>query len=167
MLEEFRSQTRDTPLELVSTDLTVLINASVEEAQVPNSINVVVNIGDGLENVFVDPQKMRRVLDNLLENAVDAKPNSVIITVTAERTEDKVTIRVSDTGVGISNEEMLHLFKPFHTTKRKGLGLGLAYCKRAVDAHSGTITVESEVGKGTTFTIHIPVKTRPKTINPN
>jgi len=63
----------------------------------------------------------------------------------------------SDTGEGITEEVMSGLFTPFHTTKAGGLGLGLAFCKRAVEAHGGTITVESKVNRGTTFTIIIPM----------
>ncbi len=65
-------------------------------------------------------------------------------------------IEVSDTGEGIRDEAVEDLFKPFHTTKRGGLGLGLAYCKRAVEAHGGSITVESKVGAGATFMVQLP-----------
>ena len=65
-------------------------------------------------------------------------------------------IEVSDTGEGIQDEVMGDLFKPFHTTKPGGLGLGLAYCRRAVEGHGGSISVESSVGGGTTFTVRLP-----------
>ena len=66
-------------------------------------------------------------------------------------------IEVSDTGEGIRDEVVEDLFKSFHTTKRGGLGLGLAYCKRAVEAYEDSITVESKVGAGTTFMVLFPV----------
>jgi len=68
-------------------------------------------------------------------------------------------LTVSDTGIGIPEDVIQSLFKPFHTTKEGGLGLGLYYCKRTVEAHEGTIELDSEVGAGTTFTIKIPVFT--------
>jgi len=97
------------------------------------------------------------VLDNLVGNAVEAMPEGGTLTVTAEKEEDVIVISVSDTGVGIPDEELVNLFKPFQTTKKGGLGLGLAYCKRAIEDHGGKITVESKVGEGTTFTVGLPL----------
>jgi signal transduction histidine kinase len=71
---------------------------------------------------------------------------------------DVLRIEVRDTGVGIPEEELDNLFKPFNTTKDKGMGLGLYFCKKTVDAHKGIIEVKSRVGKGTSFTIKIPFK---------
>ena len=68
-----------------------------------------------------------------------------------------VIIKVSDTGKGIPEEDVNHIFTLFFTTKHGGMGLGLAYCKRAVEAHGGSIVVESEVGVGTTFTVRLPL----------
>jgi signal transduction histidine kinase len=65
-------------------------------------------------------------------------------------------IAVSDTGSGISEDEITKLFRPFYTTKPKGLGLGLAFCMKVVEAHGGAIEVSSQVNKGTTFTIRLP-----------
>ncbi len=159
MLEELRSQTRDTPLSFRPTDLAALIRATVEEAQIPESVSVALEAGDGLEDVSLDPIQMRRVLDNLIGNAVDAMSQGGKLTVAAMKEEDGyIHITVSDNGVGISEEEKPNLFKPFHTTKPDGMGLGLTYCKRTVEAHGGIITVESTVGEGTTFTIKIPLK---------
>jgi len=78
------------------------------------------------------------------------------LTIVAVREEGQVRLKVSDTGVGIPVESRPHLYEPFNTTKSKGLGLGLAYCKRAVDLHGGKITVMSEEGRGTTFEIILP-----------
>jgi PAS domain S-box-containing protein len=158
MLEEIRSQTRDTPLSLVPTDLAALIKATVEEAHIAESVDVALEAGDSLMDVSLDPLQMRRVLDNLVGNAVDAMPDGGILRVAVERKVEEVVIEVSDTGVGISEDELSTLFKPFQSAKPGGLGLGLAFCKRAVEAHEGTITVDSKVGEGTTFTIKIPLR---------
>jgi len=158
MLEEFRNRTRDTPPHIVTVDLESLVRVAVEEAQIPGSIDVALRLGEGLEAVSLDPMKMRRVFDNLIGNAVDAMPEGGTLALSARAKDDRVVIEVSDTGVGIPEEEMGNLFKPFHTTKPSGMGLGLAYCKRAVEAHGGTITAETKVGEGTTFTVKIPVK---------
>ncbi len=166
MLDELRYQTRDSPLNIVATDLADLMSKAVEEAQIPDSVDSVLEVGEGLTRVPLDPLKIRRMLDNLIGNAVDAMPQGGRLTVTAERDDHSALIGVRDTGVGIAEEEKPNLFKPFHTTKPKGLGLGLAYCKRAVEAHGGTITAESKVGEGTTFTIRFPIRNDLKTVNP-
>jgi len=156
MLKELRSQTRDTPLSIVCFDLVELLNVTVKAIQIPESVKLDLRAEDGLEAVFLDPLKIRRVLDNLVGNALDAMPDGGVLMLEAGMAEDDVSIKISDTGVGIPEEEMSSLFKPFHTTKREGSGLGLVYCKRAVEVHGGTLTVESEVGVGTTFTVTIP-----------
>ena len=106
--------------------------------------------------MVIDPIKIQRVLDNMTKNALEAMPQGGILTLSTGIDTGKIYIKVSDTGVGIPKEKLSTLFKPFQTTKSKGLGLGLSYCKRAVEAHGGRIQVESVVGEGTTFTILIP-----------
>jgi len=162
MLGEFRSRTRDTPLKIETTDLAALLNATVKEIQLPESVKMDLRAGDGLDAVSLDPLKIRRVLDNLVVNALDAMPDGGVLMMIVGKEEDEIVMIVSDTGVGIPEEEMPNLFKSFYTTKRKGLGLGLAYCKRAVEAHGGSITVKSKVGVGTTFTVELPTRPHAK-----
>jgi len=138
--------------------LAALIRTTTGEAAIPEHVEVRLQLGAGLEAVTMDPTRVHRVLDNLITNAVEAMHESGNLTVTAEKENNRIVIKVSDTGVGIPDEVMANLFKPFQTTKKGGLGLGLAYCKRAVEDHGGTITVESKVGEGTTFTISLPLR---------
>ncbi len=84
-------------------------------------------------------------------------PDGGQLTIRSSKTEKTAFISVQDTGVGMSEETLPKLFQPLFTTKAKGIGFGLAACKRMVDAHDGSITVESEVGKGSTFTVKIPL----------
>jgi signal transduction histidine kinase len=119
-------------------------------------------------NVHGDPVQLEQVLLNLLINARQAmlgKGGS--LTVKASKTEDgdEIRIQVIDTGPGIPEKLLPKIFQPFFTTKgtakpgeSKGTGLGLAICKEIVEHHKGRIGVESEVGRGTTFTIHLPAK---------
>jgi len=137
LLEEFRSKTRQEPLRTVITDLAALIRTTTGEAVIPEHIEVRLQLGAGLEAVTMDPTRVHRVLDNLITNAVEAMHESGNLTVTAEKENNRTVIKVSDTGVGIPDEAMANLFKPFQTTKKGGLGLGLAYCKRAVEDHGG------------------------------
>ena len=156
MLREFRDQTREEPLAVVDVDLGELLGRAVEEAGIPEGVDASVEVDGGVGGASLDVFKIRRVLDNLIGNAVEAMPKGGVLRVRGSRGEGGVVIEVSDTGEGIRDEVMGDLFKPFHTTKPGGLGLGLAYCRRAVEAHGGSITVESGVGAGTTFTVLLP-----------
>ncbi len=85
-------------------------------------------------------------------------PRGGSLDITLRRENDHVQITFSDTGVDISPENMKNIFNPFFTTKSKGMGLGLAICKRIIESHHGTISVQSELGKGTSFAIRIPYR---------
>ena len=157
MLEELRHRTRETPLKIEPTDLPDLITDVVKDIPTTEAVEISFNLDPELKVVEIDPLKIRRVLDNLIRNAFEAMPDGGKLTVETKREADHFIIKITDTGVGIPEENFQNLFKPFYTTKSKGLGLGLAYSMKAVESHNGTIVVESQVGKGTTFTIKIPL----------
>jgi len=100
---------------------------------------------------------VHRAFSNLVLNAIQAMPDGGVLSITASSADGSVAIAVSDTGVGIPDEMRGKRFSPLLTGKAKGTGLGLAVVKRIVDAHGGTITFESKKGKGTTFTVTLPV----------
>lgn len=105
----------------------------------------------------LDYEKCQQVVINLLINGIDAvDANKGKVTVETENVNGDVHVRVSDTGRGIPPEEMEKVFEPFYTSKKQGTGLGLAISKKIVEAHDGRITVSSELGKGTTFTVVLP-----------
>ena len=108
--------------------------------------------------VFVegDVFALGRVYRNLIVNAIEATLPGGAIAVVTEDTGERVRIRVSDTGLGIPRERLAVIFEDFKTTKRRGLGLGLAISRKIVEQLGGTIAVESEVGEGTTFIIEFP-----------
>ncbi len=85
-------------------------------------------------------------------------PQGGTLTISSKKSDGNVEITLTDTGSGIPEKVMENLWKPLQTTKAKGLGLGLAICKRIVDAHGGSISVKSEVGRGTTFTMQLPIR---------
>jgi signal transduction histidine kinase len=126
--------------------------------ELKKGVEVVKNYGD-LPNVVCFPSQLNQVFMNLLNNAVVAMGGKGTITITTARDGDHVVLRFADTGMGISPENLERVFDPGFTTKGVGVGtgLGLAICYRIVQDHGGTIEVSSEVGKGTEFTVRIPI----------
>jgi signal transduction histidine kinase len=114
----------------------------------------------GLPHISCNPGQLNQVFMNLLVNAAQAIPVKGTITVETKATDEHVVVRISDTGTGISRENLRKVFDPFFTTKPvgKGTGLGLSIAHGIIEKHQGTIKVESEVGKGTTFIIRLPLK---------
>jgi two-component system NtrC family sensor kinase len=105
-----------------------------------------------------DPGQMEQVFANIFINAVDAMQGSGGLSITARKADETVVIRISDTGGGIPRDSIDKIFEPFFTTKDKGTGLGLAIVYNIIKKHYGNISVESEEGKGTTFTITLPAE---------
>jgi signal transduction histidine kinase len=100
---------------------------------------------------------MKRALINIFKNSLQIMTNIGELTVGSQIKGNRVGIMVSDTGPGIPAENLEQIFDPFFTTKEKGVGLGLSIVKKIVESNGGEITVESEVGKSTTFTISLPL----------
>jgi PAS domain S-box-containing protein len=155
MLDEFRAHTGEVQLNPGPTDVAEMIRAALNEGSIPSEVDVSLELGGGMGSVLLDRSKMRRVLDNLIRNAVEAMSGGGGLRVVARRESDLV-IQISDTGPGIPEEIMEYLFKPFNTTKVNGMGLGLAYCRRILDAHGGSISVDTKDGEGSLFTLRIP-----------
>lgn len=109
------------------------------------------------EEYNLDYEQCQQVVINLLINGIDAvKPGEGKVTVETGSVQGELRISVTDTGHGVSRDEMDKVFEPFYTSKKQGTGLGLAISKRIIEAHKGEITVSSEEGKGSTFTVIIP-----------
>jgi PAS domain S-box-containing protein len=130
----------------------------------PEQIEVSNQIDTNLPPIVVDPQQIEQVITNLIINAYQAMPEGGSLTVTAttnsqEPSEDgNVTVSFIDTGTGIPPDHMDKLFEPLFTTKSKGVGLGLVVSKNLTEMNDGTIKVDSEEGKGSTFTVKLPAK---------
>ncbi len=103
-----------------------------------------------------DGEKLRQAFLNIVLNALQATPAGGSVTITAERTAGGCKTSFRDTGPGIDDETKKHIFEPFFTTKPDGTGLGLAVTRKIIEAHQGTLTVESEAGKGTIVTVSLP-----------
>jgi signal transduction histidine kinase len=119
-------------------------------------ITVTARLPDEPLLIHGNSDKIKEVLINLSRNAFQAMPDGGALTITVRADGPAVRIDLADTGQGIADTAMAEIFKPFYTTKESGTGLGLAICRRIVEDHRGEITVSSEVGKGTTFTLTFP-----------
>ena len=158
MLEEVHLNVGESSLNLINSDLGFIIRKVVLEASIPESVEVDLKIADGVDSVFIDRLKIRRVLYNLIKNAVEAMPDGGTLTVSAAVDNGGMEILVRDTGSGIHVDLLPDIFKVFVTSKSTGMGLGLPFCRRAIEDHGGTITVDSEEGVGTLFTVKLPLE---------
>ncbi|ACS79928.1 sensor histidine kinase [Maridesulfovibrio salexigens] len=133
--------------------------ALVDEEVGGKKIKVVRDIPSGALSVNTDPPLLRQVFLNLLKNAIQAVGHRGEIVISSRREGGKVVVRVADNGVGIAEDKLPHIFTPFFTTKspEEGTGIGLAVSLRIINQLGGTIDVESSVGKGTVFSVAIPV----------
>jgi two-component system, NtrC family, sensor histidine kinase HydH len=105
----------------------------------------------------VDANMIKQVILNLFINAQQAMSNGGELMIRTARQKDYAQIQISDTGSGIAAQKLSHIFEAYHSSRPQGCGLGLATAKRIIEAHNGTITVTSETGKGTAFTIQLPL----------
>jgi signal transduction histidine kinase len=138
-----------------------MVDEALTRLQIPQGISVI-NHAEDEPRMNVDRDKMLRVFTNLIKNAFDAMPNGGELTIKSEKKEnDEVSFRFTDTGTGMTEEVLQKLWTTLFTTKPKGMGFGLPICKRLVEAHGGKISVESIQGKGTTFSLTIPILPEP------
>jgi putative PEP-CTERM system histidine kinase len=145
-------------LKIVPSDLNQLVLDALQAADGAPEVEWVKEL-QPLPKIAADNDQLQTVLTNLLLNARDAVGPAGRITVRTSRREDKVMISVTDNGCGMSpNFLKKSLFRPFHTTKKKGVGIGMFQSKMIVEAHRGSIQVESEPGKGTTFRVMLPIQ---------
>ena len=158
MLKMVRLDIGAIPLEAEQVRLKQLVKGCINELQALQSgINVEVSVPDSMV-LTADKAKMHDVFINILSNAYRYTPEGGSVSVSARNAEeDKVVIEIRDTGIGISEKHLSHLFEPFYQAHhgREGTGLGLSIVKSIIDRHKGTIEVESAPGKGTVFTIYM------------
>ena len=144
------------------TDIKLLISEMLAKNVFPQNIELDFNVEDKAGKIVADPDFIKRIVANLTLNAVQAMPNGGKLTIRAynDKRTKNVLITVKDTGVGIPEDIKPKLFTPMMTTKSKGQGFGLAVVKRMAEVLGGTVTFESAVGKGTTFTVRLPPQKR-------
>jgi signal transduction histidine kinase len=158
-------------LELTSFDVEMAIDNTVtlvRDRAARHNLALAVDVEPGLDPVVADERKVKQILLNLLSNAVKFTADGGRIGVRAGRVDGGVEIAVTDTGIGIAPEDQAAIFEEFRQVgtdvvrKREGTGLGLALTRRFVELHGGAIRVESELGKGSTFTFTLPERPWPE-----
>ena len=154
MLDEVRAKAPESNLDTELVELSSFINSIIDETPIPSRIKVETNLKT--VNVSLDKLRIRRMFENLIRNAVEAMADDGKLIISSTINGDNVCIFVRDTGIGIPEKVKKTLFTPFITTKDKGTGLGLYYCKKTVEKHNGSITVDSKLGSGSIFTICLP-----------
>lgn len=122
-------------------------------ADPPRNIVLTVDCPTTLPPILCDFNQMRIALGNLIRNAQDAMPQGGQLSISGRRTAGGVEIEVADTGVGIPSEDLRRILEPFYSTKARGIGLGLAITRAIIDKNKGQLSVISELGKGSTFTV--------------
>ena len=135
-----------------------IIQEVLSTMNIPETIQVTFSMEDGSLALKADPTYMKRILTNLISNSIQALTHGGKISITVKCKEDKAILRVEDTGQGIPLEVRDKIFTPLVTTKPKGQGFGLAVVKKLTEALNGTVTFESELGKGTVFNVELPLE---------
>jgi signal transduction histidine kinase len=162
IINDLLEYSKEVRLELVQTSPQAIVHDAVTLARIPRKITLI-NSTKNEPTITVDGDRLKRAFVNIIKNAVDAMPKGGTLTISNESGSDgHVKFMFKDTGVGMTKQVASKVFTPLFTTKAKGMGFGLAICKRNVEAHGGAITIKSTLGKGTTFTVTIPVEAKPR-----
>ncbi len=165
VVEGFLQSARPKPPSFIDCDINEIVKFVIALAQYEISrfnVRLDTQLEDRLPRVVADPEQMKQVFLNLVLNAVQSMPEGGDLKISVKEGEVTnlkfIEIKFKDTGHGISKEDMAQLFNPFFTKKKEGSGLGLAIVHRILKNHNGNIEVESEVGKGSAFTVTLPVR---------
>jgi hypothetical protein len=159
LIEKLSSVPKSIELKREKVELDSLVHRAVKKIPLPKTKKVTITEKiNGVPPVYVDPEAMEMVLFNILKNALEAIEGEGSIRVQAMVDEGNIGVIIDDSGDGMSEDFIeKELFRPFKTTKKGGFGIGLYHCKTIVEAHGGEINVVSTEGKGTTFTIRLPI----------
>ncbi len=148
---------RELATQPVESDLNELVTEALQRVQSPPRIELIKDL-QPLPKLRLDRGQIQTVLTNLVLNAHDAMASGGQIRVETRRRNGWAVLAVADSGCGMTSDFVQHsLFRPFQTTKQKGIGIGMFQCKTIVEAHHGRIEVETEPGKGTSFHVLLPV----------
>jgi PAS domain S-box-containing protein len=156
IVQDLQDYARPLNPKVEETDLKLVIAGLLAKQSMPDNIELSIKIENKAEKIEADSYYINRIMSNLVTNAVQAMPNGGRLTIHAFRETPYSVITVKDSGVGIPKDIQGKMFTLMFTTKSKGQGFGLPVIKRMSESLGGTVTFESEVGKGTTFTVRLP-----------
>jgi signal transduction histidine kinase len=114
------------------------------------------HLADDVQEINCDPDKLKQVFINIISNGFEAMTEGGRFTISTEKEDKGIKIKISDNGVGIPEKDLQHIFEPYYTTREKGSGLGLPISYKIIQAHEGDLSAVSQSGKGTTFIIKLP-----------
>jgi signal transduction histidine kinase len=163
IITQFLQAIRPTPPQLKPASLNEVVLKSLEllQPELDNrGLSVKTRLARQLPATPIDVTQVQQVLVNLIKNALQAMTKGGTLTLQTGEGNDGVWVSVADSGGGIPQELINRIFEPFYTTKKKGTGLGLMIVQRIVRSHGGRIELESQVGRGTTFRIWLPLHER-------
>ena len=139
-------------------DVNSVLQQVLSDADMPENVQVISQLDEALPIIMADPDQLVQVFGNIILNAIQAMPAGGQLVVKSEvENPEWVAVSFADTGTGIFEEDLGKLFEPLFTTKAKGIGLGLAVTKTLLEGHGGTIDAQGQVGKGSTFTVRLPI----------
>jgi PAS domain S-box-containing protein len=157
IIKDLQDYAKSLEVNLVEVDLEKVFQKLLLESDFPENVEAKCGVGAEARVIVADPVLLERIIRNLVINAVQAMPEGGKLEIKSRQENGKVVVTVQDSGVGISEEAKSKVFTPLFTTKPKGQGFGLPVVKRMTEALGGTVTFESEEGKGTKFIIRLPV----------
>jgi signal transduction histidine kinase len=163
IVTQFLQALRPTAPQLRPAGLNEAVHKTLEllQPELDNrGLNVKTHLARQLPATPIDPTQIQQVLVNLIRNAMQAMTGGGTLSLQTWEGADGVWVSVADTGGGIPQEQLNRIFEPFYTTKKRGSGLGLMIVQRIVRAHGGRIELESQVGRGTTFRLWLPLHER-------
>jgi signal transduction histidine kinase len=152
--------TRIRPPSLIKVELNYLVKESLSWVTVPKNITITTHLNSHSLQVKTDAEQISRVFTNIISTAIQAMNGKGELKIETGVEDSVAWTRFTDTGCGIPEENLEKIFEPLFTTKPKGIGLGLAISKRLVEQNQGKIEVASQTGKGTTFTVKLPLEKR-------
>jgi len=139
-------------------DINQLVKETFSHFKQPENVETVIELGE-LPKIEADKDMMKRIFVNLAVNGIQAmKEKGGTMKVSTKETKGFIEVKFKDTGIGIKKENKPKIFTPFFTTKAQGMGVGLSICKRLAEIHDGSIKVDSEEGKGSIFTVKLPIQ---------
>ena len=159
IINDLLDYSREIRLDREEISLKDLVSEALSMILIPEKVNVEKKLIRKVE-LYVDLDKLERVFVNLIKNAIDAMPDGGTILIESKEADDRLELSFTDTGTGIPDDVMPKMFSPLFTTKAQGMGFGLAICKRVVEAHGGIINCQTMKGKGTTFTVTLPIESK-------